>query len=96
MKRQIQGFSLIEVLIAIAILGVASLALLSFFSSANFYSSTGKSTQEADLVAQSVLEEVDSCKTLTEIDSQLMAATGSAWTLVKKKNKQMTLSKKSH
>ena len=94
MKRQIQGFSLIEVLIAIAILGVASLALLSFFSSANFYSSTGKSTQEADLVAQSVLEEVDSCKTLTEIDSQLMAATGSAWTLVKKKNKQMTLSKK--
>ena len=94
MKRQVQGFSLIEVLIAIAILGVASLALLSFFSSANFYSSTGKSTQEADLVAQSVLEEVDSCKTLTDIDSQLMAATGSAWTLVKKKNKQMTLSKK--
>ena len=89
MKRQIQGFSLIEVLIAIAILGVASLALLSFFSSANFYSSTGKSTQEADLVAQSVLEEVDSCKTLTEIDSQLMAATGSAWTLVKK-NRQAT------
>lgn len=36
MKRQVQGFSLIEVLIAIAILGVASLALLSFFSSANF------------------------------------------------------------
>ena len=55
MKRQVQGFSLIEVLIAIAILGVASLALLSFFSSANFYSSTGKSTQEADLVTQSVL-----------------------------------------
>ena len=48
MKRQIQGFSLIEVLIAIAILGVASLALLSFFSSANFYSSTGKSTQSVD------------------------------------------------
>ena len=94
MKRQVQGFSLIEVLIAIAILGVASLALLSFFSSANLYSSTGKSTQEADLVAQSVLEEVDSCKTLTDIDSQLMAATGSAWTLVKKENKQMTLSKK--
>ena len=45
-------------------------------------------------MAQSVLEEVDSCKTLTDIDSQLMAATGSAWTLVKKKNKQMTLSKK--
>ena len=58
MKRQVQGFSLIEVLIAIAILGVASLALLSFFSSANLYSSTGKSTQEADLVAQSVLEAV--------------------------------------
>lgn len=35
-------------------------------------------------MAQSVLEEVDSCKTLTDIDSQLMAATGSAWTLVKK------------
>lgn len=94
MKRQVQGFSLIEVLISIAILGVVSLALLSFFSSANFYSSTGKSTQEADLAAQSVLEEVNSCKTLTDIDDRLMAATGSAWSIVKKESNQMTLSKK--
>ena len=82
MRRQSQGFSLIEVLIAIAVLGVVAMALLSFFSSANFYSSTGKSTQKADMAGQSVLEELNACSNFEEIETNL-TATGSAWKLEK-------------
>lgn len=93
MRRQSQGFSLIEVLIAIAVLGVVAMALLSFFSSANFYSSTGKSTQKADMAGQSVLEELNACSTFEEIETNLIAATGSAWKLETQNDKKSTLRK---
>ena len=93
MRRQSQGFSLIEVLIAIAVLGVVAMALLSFFSSANFYSSTGKSTQKADMAGQSVLEELNACSTFEEIETNLIAVTGSAWKLETQDDKKSTLRK---
>ena len=88
MRRQSQGFSLIEILIAIAVLGVVSMALLSFFSGANFYASSGKDTQKADMAGQSVLEELNACSTFEEIETNLIAATGSAWKLVSKVSKE--------
>lgn len=93
MRRQSEGFSLIEVMIAIAILGIATLSLLSYFSSANFYSSTGKSTQKADMAGQSVLEELNSCQTFEQIENKLLTATGSAWTLVSKDTDETLLVK---
>lgn len=91
MRRQSQGFSLIEVLIAIAILGVVAMALLSFFSGANRYSFLGKSTQKADMAGQSVLEELSACSTFDDIETNLIAATGSAWKLESQEAKKSTL-----
>lgn len=93
MRRQSQGFSLIEILIAIAVLGVVSMALLSFFSGANFYASSGKDTQKADMAGQSVVEELNTCSTFEEIETNLIAATGSAWKLVSKESKKSVLRK---
>lgn len=93
MRRQSDGFSLIEVMIAIAILGIVALSLLSYFSSANFYSSAGKDTQKADMAGQSVLEELNSCQTFDQIENKLLVATGSAWTLVSKETDKTLLVK---
>lgn len=93
MRRQSQGFSLIEILIAIAVLGVVSMALLSFFSGANFYSSSGKDTQKADMAGQSVVEEMNACSTFEDIETKLIAATGSAWKLETQETKKSILRK---
>lgn len=93
MRRQSEGFSLIEVMIAIAILGIVALSLLSYFSSANFYSSAGKDTQKADMAGQSVLEELNSCQTFDQIENKLLVATGSAWTLVSEETDKTLLVK---
>lgn len=82
MRRQSDGFSLIEVIIAIAILAVVAMSLLSYFSGANRYGNWGKTTQKADMAAQSVVEELASCTTFDQIENELVAATGSAWTVV--------------
>lgn len=81
MKRQVNGFSLVEVIIAIAVLAVISMSLLSYFSGASRYASWGKSTQNADMAAQSVVEELASCTTMKQIND-MVAASGSAWKVV--------------
>lgn len=78
MKRQADGFSLVEVIIAIAVLAIISMSLLSYFSGANRYANWGKTTQKADMAAQSVVEELASCTTMKQIDDKV-AASGSAW-----------------
>ncbi len=93
MRRQSQGFSLIEVLIAIAVLGVVAMALLSFFSSANFYSSHGKDRQKADMAGQSVLEEIGACRTLDDVETHLVTVTGSAWKMINQEEKKSTMRK---
>lgn len=93
MRRQSDGFSLIEAMIAVAVLGIAALSLLSYFSSANFYASSGRNTQKADMAGQSVLEELHACETFEQIENNLLAATGSAWTLVSKETDSTLLVK---
>lgn len=93
MRRQSEGFSLVEVIIAIAILSIVAMALLSYFSNAHLYSSSGKNTQKADMAGQSVLEELNSCQTFDQIENNLIAATGSAWTLVSQETDKTLLSK---
>lgn len=81
MKRQTDGFSLVEVIIAIAVLAIVAMFLLSYFSGANRYANWGKTTQKADMAAQSVVEELESCTTLKQIEDKITAS-GSAWTVI--------------
>lgn len=77
MGRRSEGFSLVEVIIAIAVLAISVMSLLAYFSSANRYVNWGKSTQKADMAAQSVIEELASCRTFDQIQHDLVAS-GSA------------------
>lgn len=77
MRRQSDGFSLVEVIIAIAILAIIAMSLLSYFSSANFYSSSGKNTQKADMAGQWLLEELNSYGSVAQLEKS-MAVTGGA------------------
>lgn len=81
MYNERDGFSLIEVIIAVAILGIIAMSLLSYFSLASNYSSAGKDTQKADMVAQSIVEEINSYRGVDKIETKLENATGSAWTV---------------
>lgn len=81
MRRQRDGFSLIEVIIAIAILAMVAMSLLSYFSSANRYANWGKTTQKADMAAQSVVEELASYTSFEQIENQV-AVSGSAWQIL--------------
>lgn len=78
MKRKADGFSLVEVIIAVAVLAVAVMFLLSYFSGANRYANWGKKTQKADMAAQSVVEELASCTTMEQVES-MVTASGSSW-----------------
>lgn len=78
MKRQVDGFSLVEVIVAIAILAIVAMSMLSYFSGASRYAGKGNSTQKGDMAAQSVVEELASCTTMKQIE-EMVAASGSAW-----------------
>lgn len=81
MKRKADGFSLVEVIIAVAILAVAVMFLLSYFSGANRYANWGKKTQKADMAAQSVVEELASCTTMEQVEN-MVTASGGSWNTV--------------
>lgn len=81
MKRKADGFSLVEVIIAVAVLAVAVMFLLSYFSGANRYANWGKKTQKADMAAQSVVEELASCTTMEQVES-MVTASGASWGVV--------------
>ena len=82
MKRQSDGFSLVEVIIAIAVLAVIAMSLLLYFSNASRYAEFGKTKQRADMAAQSVVEELASCTTFEQIEEKLVEPDDSAWTVV--------------
>lgn len=82
MKRHSDGFSLVEVIIAIAVLAVVAMSLLAYFSSANRYTNWGKTTQKADMAAQSVVEELASCTTFDQIQNGLVASGSAVWQVI--------------
>ena len=81
MRRSKEGFSLVEVIVAIAILAILTMPILAYFTNAAVSTNRGKSAQKATMAAQSVLEELNSCTSFEQIEEQLKAATGSAWTV---------------
>lgn len=70
-KRTInnKGFSLVEVIIAMAILAIISIPLLSYFTESMRYNAQAKTRQQATLTAQSVMEQLKLEDKLLDLDS---------------------------
>ena len=79
MKSMKEGFSLVEVIVAIAVLALLSLPILAYFSDASVFTSKGKHTQKATTAGQAVAEEVNNCDDFEEVEDVLSAQEG--WTL---------------
>lgn len=77
MKRE--GFSLVEVIIAVTMLAIIAVPIVAYFTNAAVFTAKGKNTQSAGAVAQSVMEELNSCESFEQIEDKLKVATGSAW-----------------
>lgn len=94
MKKENEGFSLIEVVIAITVLAILTMPILAYFTNAAVSTSNGKGTQKANMAAQSVLEELNSCTNFDQIENKLVAVTGSAWTVDSIEATKSSLTKK--
>lgn len=66
-----EGFSLIEVIIAVALLAFMALPILAYFTNAAVTTSRGKNTQKATMAAESVLEELNAFDTLEQMEKYL-------------------------
>ena len=76
-----QGFSLIEVIVAVAILAVLSMPILLYFTNSALHSAHGKHEQAADMAAQTVSEEIDSITDFGHIEDSLVG-TGRGWSVM--------------
>lgn len=81
-KTMKEGFSLVEIIVAIAILGLLSLPVLAYFTDAAVSTSRGKDTQKATLAAETVVEQVANCGNFEQVEDVL--STRDDWTLDRK------------
>lgn len=79
-KKRNDGFTLIEVMIAVVVLAIFTLPLMGYFTHALTNAAKGKRIQKCEMAAQSILEEVNSFNTYEQID-EAVAATGSKWSV---------------
>lgn len=77
--RQKDGFSLIEVVIAVVLLAVLCVPVLAYFSQSNVFTAKGIDKQSANMAAQNVIEELDACNTFEHIEKMLK--TDPDWTV---------------
>jgi len=68
LKHNNKGFSLVELLVAVAILSIISISVMKSFSTAAITSSRAQSTQNATSIAEKVMEDIKS-KSRDEIES---------------------------
>lgn len=73
-KKDNKGFSLVELIIAIAVLAMLSLPLLSYFTGAAMNASKGSFLQEGEMAAQSIIEEIHSYDTYEQLEQAVAAA----------------------
>ena len=78
-----EGFSLIEVIIAVALLALMALPILAYFTNAAVTTSRGKNTQKATMAAESVLEELNAFNTLEQMEKYIKdeSAGSSDWSI---------------
>lgn len=86
MNKNRDGFSLVEVIIAVALLAILCMPILAYFTHASVATSDGKDTHRANMAAQSAAEELKGCETFEQIEEKLAAATGGSvsgakWTI---------------
>jgi len=86
MKTMKEGFSLVEVIVAIAVLALMALPILAYFTNASTRTSLGRDNQRAVTAAESVAEEVQNCDGFEEIENVLCATSApgdpdNTWTL---------------
>ncbi|MBO6108194.1 MAG: prepilin-type N-terminal cleavage/methylation domain-containing protein [Eubacterium sp.] len=67
-----EGFSLIEVIVAVAILAILSVPILMYFTNSAVHSAQGRYEQAADMAAQSIVEEINSVKSYEHIENDLI------------------------
>ncbi len=74
--RDKEGFSLVEVVIAVAVLAILTIPILAYFTNASVNSARGKNIQKANLVAQSVMEQLNGCETFEQVENEITATPG--------------------
>ena len=66
-----EGFTLVEVIIAVVILAILAVPILVYFTNASTSASNGKNTQKANVAAQSAIEDIQACDTFEQIENDL-------------------------
>lgn len=67
--RMQEGFSLVEVIIAVAVLAILTLPILNYFTQSSVFTSRGKNTQRANLAGEAVMEDLNAIKSFEELES---------------------------
>lgn len=63
------GFSLVEVIIAVTILAILTLPILAYFTNASVSTSKGKNTQRANLAGETVMEELNAVESFEKLET---------------------------
>lgn len=75
LKRDNRGFTLVEVLVALAVLAIVSIPLLSYFSDGSRLNALSANKQKANMAAQSIMEDFK-VKTMPEIAKEYRNMSG--------------------
>lgn len=62
------GFSLVEVIIAVTLLAILTLPILAYFTNASVSTSKGKNTQRANLAGETVMEELNAVESFEKLE----------------------------
>ena len=84
LRQDDRGFSLIEVVLAVAILALVTLPIINYFTYSGLRTADGRDKQSATVVAEDVLDELNSYDDFTQIEN--IASSGAVgadkWTVV--------------
>lgn len=76
-----EGFSLVEVIIAIALLAILTMPILTYFTNAAVSTSRGKNIQKASMAAETAMEEVYAFESPEQIEEYIQAASATDWSI---------------
>ena len=76
------GFSLVEVIIAVTLLAILTLPILAYFTNASVSTSKGENTQRANLAGETVMEELNAVESFEKLEAYAGAASGASMEVV--------------
>lgn len=74
-----EGFSLVEVIVAITVLAILSIPLLAYFTNASVTTSRGRNTQQANLAGETMMEELNAVEDYEMLETAPSPVSGSVW-----------------